>query len=392
MALSINDAACAHPRFIEEADKAQSLYEKSRKASLDRRFRVPENLSGALKSHGVAGIFIDPERVVLAMPEDRPRQSPRAGTALYRTRLADGIFAAVAKSLAEGVGVSSTARILDVDKKTVLLVLSRASEHIAKVNEACLRDLVVSECQLDEMWSFIGKKEKNLDAIEKMKSNLGDAWIWVAFDAVNKVFLAAHVGKRTMPCAIKVIEEVRRVTSGTPLLFSSDQLAHYPRALLHVYGERERLCGKPGNGRTRGARLVPPDDLLYVQVVKKYKNNRIVKIDRKIVFGNPERVEEALGRSPVSRKINTAYVERSNGSIRHLNARCNRKTLRFSKLKENHMLQLRLSLAYYHFCRPHRTLTRRFGNPTTPFMASGLTDHVWSMEELLKCKVKIQSV
>jgi len=258
LALSINDAACAHPRFIEEADKAQSLYEKSRKASLDRRFRVPENLSGALKNHGVAGIFIDPERVVLAMPEDRPRQSPRAGTALYRTRLADGIFAAVAKSLAEGVGVSSTARILDVDKKTVLLVLSRASEHIAKVNEACLRDLVVSECQLDEMWSFIGKKEKNLDAIEKMKSNLGDAWIWVAFDAVNKVFLAAHVGKRTMPCAIKVIEEVRRVTSGTPLLFSSDQLAHYPRALLHVYGERERLCGKPGNGRTRGARLVPP--------------------------------------------------------------------------------------------------------------------------------------
>ena len=305
---------------------------------------------------------------------------------MYRTRLADGVFAAVAKSLAEGVGVSSTARIQNVDKKTVLLALSRASEHIAKVNEACLRDLVVSECQLDEMWSFIGKKEKNLDAIEKMKSSLGDAWIWVAFDAVNKVFLAAHVGKRTMPCAVETIEEVRRVTSGMPLLFSSDQLAHYPKALLHVYGERESLCGK------RCARLVPPDDLLYVQVVKKYKDNRVVKIGRKIVFGNQERVEEVLGRSPVSRKINTAYVERGNGSIRHLNARCNRKTLRFSKLKQNHVRQLRLSLAYYHFCRPHRTLTRRFGNPTTPFMAGSLTDHVWSMEELLNCKVKIQSV
>ena len=180
-ALTIGDAACAHPRFAEEADKAQSLYEKARKAALDGRFRVPENLSGTLKSHGVAGIFIDPERVVPSMSDDGARQGARTGTALYRTRLADGVFAAVAKSLAEGVGVSSTARIQNVDKKTVLLVLSRASEHIAKVNEACLRDLVVSECQLDEMWSCIGKKEKNLDAIEKMKSSLGDAWIWVAF-------------------------------------------------------------------------------------------------------------------------------------------------------------------------------------------------------------------
>jgi IS1 family transposase len=76
-----------------------------------------------------------------------------------------------------------------------------------------------------------------------MKSSLGDAWIWVAFDAVNKVFLAAHVGKRAMSCAVEAIEEVRRVTSGMPSLFSSDQLAHCTRALLRVYGERKRLCG-----------------------------------------------------------------------------------------------------------------------------------------------------
>ena len=191
------------------------------------------------------------------MSDDGARQGARTGTALYRTRLADGVFAAVAKSLAEGVGVSSTARIQNVDKKTVLLVLSRASEHIAKVNEACLRDLVVSECQLDEMWSFIGKKEKNLDAIEKMKSSLGDAWIWVAFDAVNKVFLAAHVVKRTMPCAIETIEEVRRVTSGMPLLFSSDQLAHYPKALLHALVRRhypKRRKGKPLRKAVRSTR------------------------------------------------------------------------------------------------------------------------------------------
>ena len=363
----------------------QSLYEKARRGVLDRRFKVPEELSSALENHGVAGIFIDPSGVVLSSSKFRSKPNPRTGTALYRSRLNDRVFATAARSLAEGVGVSSTARIQDIDKKTVLLVLARASEHIAKVNESYLRDICVSECQLDEMWSFIGKKEKNLGAMEKMKSNLGDAWIWVAFDAVNKVFLAANVGKRTMPFAVEVVEEVRRVTSRMPLLFSSDQLVHYARALLQVYGRKEYPNRKSARGRTPNARLVPPDDLLYVQVVKQYKENRVFKVTRKIIFGDSEKVDEVLGKSPVSRKINTAYVERGNGTIRHMNARCNRKTLRFSKIKENHVRQLRLSLAYYHFCCPHRTLTKRYGIPTTPFMASGLTDHVWSMEELLMC-------
>ena len=363
----------------------QSLYEKARRAALDRRFKVPEALSSALENHGVAGIFIDPSVVVLSSSEFRSKRTPRTDTALYRSRLDDRAFATAARSLAEGVGVSSTARIQDIDKKTVLLVLAKASEHIAKVNESYLCDLRVSECQLDEMWSFIGKKEKNLDAMEKMKSNLGDAWIWVAFDAVNKVFLAANVGKRTMPYAVEVVEEVRRVTSRMPLLFSSDQLAHYARALLQVYGRKESPNRNSSRGRTPKARLVPPEDLLYVQVVKQYKENRVFKVTRKIIFGEPEKVDEVLEKSPVSRKINTAYVERGNGTIRHMNARCNRKTLRFSKIKENHVRQLRLSLAYYHFCSPHRTLTKRYGIPTTPFMASGLTDHIWSMEELLMC-------
>ena len=334
----------------------------------------------------MAGLFIDPEEILISVSNKRARQSPRSHTALYRAHLNDETFETIATSLAEGIGVSTIARIQKVDKKTVLHVLARAGDHAAKIDHALLRDLVVSECQLDEMWSFILKKEKNLNAIEKLGGTFGDAWIWVAFDAVNKVFVATVVGKRTLPCAVSLLQQVDQVTARMPTVFSSDQLVHYENALLQVYGDVVYPPRKPGPGKPPNARLVPPDELLYVHVVKEYKKNRLESITRRVVFGDPKKIDAILSKSVVSNKINTSYVERSNLTIRHVDARCNRKTLRFSKRKENHVRQLTLSLAYYHLCCPHRTLKKRHGRPTTPFMAAGLTDHVWTMGELLSSR------
>ncbi|NOY28029.1 MAG: helix-turn-helix domain-containing protein [Oligoflexia bacterium] len=337
-----------------------------------------------MSAHGAAGVLIDPEGILTAsLSSQLPRSGPRKGTALHHTHLSDGVFGTIAKSLAEGVGVSSTARIQNVDKKTVLLVLAKAAEHTRKVSHALMTDAVVSECQLDEMWSFVGKKEKNLDAFETLRGELGDAWIWIAFDAVNKVVLASVVGKRTQPHAVSLLEEVKRVTACMPALFSSDQLEQYTSALLQVYGTLVHPPRKPGPGRPPHPRLVPPPDLRYVQVVKQYKRSRVAKVTRKVVFGDHEEVKAILAESIVSSKINTSYVERNNGTIRHMDARCNRKTYRFSKCVDNHLRQLDLTLAYYHLCRPHRTLTKRHGRPTTPFIAAGLTDHVWTMGEML---------
>ena len=388
LTLKVHAYTFGHTQFIENKDLPQALYEKARRAAIDHRVSVPETLSDAFQSHGVSGIFIDPESIIISSSKHL-RISPRRGTALHHTHLRDDVFETIATSLAEGVGVSTTARIQGVDKKTVLLVLNRAAAHAAKINHRLLRNLVVSECQLDEMWSFIGKKEKNLDFIEKLGGVLGDAWIWIAFDAVNKVFLATVVGKRTEAYAVALLEKVKRVTSRMPSLFSSDQLNQYTNALLQVYGKKAHPARKPGPGRPPKPRLAPPEELLYVQVVKQYKKYRVVKISRNVVFGDPKKVDEILSSSLVSRNINTSYVERGNGTIRHVNSRCNRKTFRFSKCKENHVRQLTLSLAYYHLCRPHKTLTKRnAGQPTTPFMAAGLTDHVWTMGELLRYKPK----
>jgi IS1 family transposase len=365
----------------------QLLYERARKAVADRRVYVGEELVNTLHHHGLAGVFIDPEQILRSSLPRRSLTGPKAGTAFHRAHLTNDAFVTLATSLAEGVGISSTARIQQVDKKTVLLVLARASEHATQIHRTLLHDLDVSECQLDELWSFVGKKEKNLDPLEKLLRIFGDAWTWVAFDAVNKVFLATVTGKRTLPHAVTLLQEVKRITSRMPMLFSSDQLDHYANALLQVYGHTVYPPRKSGRGRRPHPKLIPPPELLYVQVVKHYQGNRVVKIDRKVIFGNPESVDQILTASPISNKINTSYVERGNGIIRHVDARFNRKTFRFSKRKLNHERQLSLSLAYYHLCRPHKTLSRRYKQPTTPFMAAGITDHVWTMRDLLGFRI-----
>ncbi len=340
-----------------------------------------------LKAHGVAGLMLEPERTILSCGVSS-RPGPRAGTAFHHTHLTAETFTTIACSLAEGVGVRSTARIVGVDKKTVLRVLERAAHHVAAVSCFLLKGLAVLECQLDEMWSFIGKKEAHLEPFEKNAGLLGDAWIWIALDPLHKLILAHAIGKRTEAVAIKLIQGVKKVTTRMPGLFTSDQLDQYKSALLKVYGVSILPPRKSGPGRPPRPKLVPPQDLLYAQVVKQYKQNRLESVSRTVVYGDPVKVQEILKQSLTSQKINTSFVERSNGTIRHLDARCNRKTYRFSKCETNHELQLLLSMAYYHLCLPHGTLSKRYGRQTTPFMSAGLTDHVWTMRELLENRVE----
>jgi len=385
--LAVDSYERSHGRFLDTQDRIQSTYERARsRAVKDHCGRVPENVQYVIRNHGIAGLFIEPERSLPSNCSGTAQYGlgQRVGTAYHHTHLPEDLFDTIARSLTEGVGVRSTARIQGVNPKTVLRVLARAAVHTAKVSRSLLKGVKVSECQLDEMWSFIGKKEGNLEPVETLSGILGDAWIWIAFDSVHKVVLAHVVGKRTEPHAVSLLQEVKRVTACMPTLFSSDQLDQYTNALLKVYGVAFLPPRKPGPGRPPKPKLVPPEDLLYVQVVKKYKRNRVSDISRRIVFGDPCRVGEVLQQSPVSQTINTSYVERYNGTVRHMDARCARKTYRYSKCSRNHLRQLELSLASYHFCRPHRTLTKRHKQPTTPFMSAGLTDHVWTMRELLQ--------
>ena len=120
----MNAGDCPHRVFFEDEDQAQGLYEKARKAALNQRYRIDNRLRKTLAVHGVARLFLDPERIFLRASQSRT--SPRKNTALHHTRLSEERFATIARSLAEGVGISPTARIQNVNKKTVLMVLAKA--------------------------------------------------------------------------------------------------------------------------------------------------------------------------------------------------------------------------------------------------------------------------
>ena len=155
-----------------------------------------------------------------------------------------------------------------------------------------------------------------------------------------------------------------------------------------MYGEEE-VPEYKGRGRPPKPKKVPPAGLKYARVKKHRKKGRVVKVETNVVFGTEDEVKEILERSPVSNKINTAYVERQNLTYRQGNGRCQRKTQKFSKIPEMFILQLWVFLGYYHFVRPHWSLRiecpegPRKWKQRTPLMAAEKTDHVWSRMELL---------
>src|SRR5262249_47763316 len=170
-------------------------------------------------------------------------------------------------------------------------------------------------------------------------------------------------------------------------LMTSDDCQADEAAILRAYGETitPPRTGKPG--RPKSPYRVPPSGLTYATVTKRREKGRVVEIGTRVVFGTVAAVLLALGMSKVSRAINTAFVERQNGTDRHRNARKARKTYRFSKDWGYHEAVTYLTLYSYNFCWPVRTLTSKddegHGVKRSPAMAAGLTDHVWSMSEWL---------
>lgn len=229
---------------------------------------------------------------------------------------------------------------------------------------------------------------------------MGTAWIWTAVAPECRLTLAAQVGNRTLYAARRLLRSVRRcLAKDTWPLFTSDALRHYAHVLLEAFGvwERPKPTGKPG--RPRNPVRVPHPLLGYAQVDKRRKDGRVVEVNRSIVFGLEKDIiarAQSLRRANNGRKgkINTAYVERQNLTLREENARLSRKTLAFSKNRRDLQGQLDFWRAYANFARPHRSLRTPVPNgsglkrwlPRTPAMAAGISDHIWTLEELLKFK------
>ena len=322
-------------------------------------------------------------------------------TAYYGLESEPAIFETAVRALAEGNSLRATGRILQIDKDTICDWLQRAALHCRSVVLALWSQLHVTECQLDELWSFVHTKEAHLPFAKLSCETYGDAWVWWAFAPVWRLVLAFVVGKRSQESADLLLERVKAVTDAHIPFFTSDQLPEYAEALLHTYGTWVQPARQGRRGRFPQPRLVPVADLLYAQVVKVRDGGRVTEVKTKVIFGKPEAIAAQLAHSPVSNAINTSFVERDHLTQRQRNRRLTRKTNGFSKEIAWFEKQLWLSTAYYHLVLPHHSLrqqletpepTRGTGTlktwqPVTPAMAAGTTDHVWSTTELLSYRV-----
>lgn len=163
---------------------------------------------------------------------------------------------------------------------------------------------------------------------------------------------------------------------------------------MKTYGIDEEPIRESGKrGRRPKPRRVPHPDLDYVQVVKHRKKGRVTSIETAIIFGDKKRIAQRLEASPVSNSINTSFIERNNLSMRQSSRRLTRKTNGFSKERPKLRQHLYLVSGYYHFVKEHLGLRERVNSPNrkwrqrTPAMAGGVTDHIWSADELLIYRV-----
>ena len=333
--------------------------------------------------------------------------SASSGTAYAGLRIDPTTYQRGAKALAEGVSIRATGRLIEADKDTVQRWLPILGRHCGGLMNYFFRNLHLTECQLDELWTFVFKKEAHLTALEQLQEIYGDTWVWIAFSPVCKLVPAWVVGKRTLPHARRLVFRLKSATDGQIPFFTSDELPHYADALLDAYGQSVPVPRQGLRGRFPLPRRIPLPDLCYAVVVKKREKGRVVEVTTRIVYGSQAQVDAALLASPVSRTINTYGVERNNLTIRQQSRRMSRKVNAFSKDRDYLEHQLTLAFAYYHFVAPHRGLRQRLPHalptkgrkgsykrwkPVTPAMAAGLTDHVWTLDELLSFRVPPKSI
>jgi len=234
----------------------------------------------------------------------------------------------------------------------------------------------------------VGKKEKRCKDDVLADSQYGNNWDHVAYDPEHRLVVSVVPGKRTAKNVEKLVADFKKRTGGRIMnLITSDEYKPYKKAILKAYGRKITPPATGKRGRPKGSCRVPMKGLKYATVHKTRQRGRVVKIVLQAIFGSKSEIEAAIETSAVSKTINTAFIERHNGTDRNRNARKVRKSYCFSKDWDVHNAMTYFTMYSYNFCWPVRTLRvqdrddRWFSR--TPAMVAGLTDHIWSLREWL---------
>jgi transposase-like protein/IS1 family transposase len=289
------------------------------------------------------------------------------GTVFYRLRTAAELVVLVVTLLAHGCPLQAIVAAFRLDERTVADWWARAGQQGQAVQEYLVeqpRDL--GHVQADEI---------------RVKTQGGIVWMALAMMIRTRLWLAGEVSaQRDMPLIRRLIERVRRCATHRPLLFCTDGLCAYIRAIRETFRDPERT-GAHGRPRLR-----PWRNVCIAQVVKRYTQRRVVDVERRIVDGTPARVETLRRRSYGDGVINTAYIERLNATFRERLASLTRRGRALARRPLTLHHGMYLIGTVYNFCTPHASLDR-VGSATTPAMAAGITEHCWSVRELLSYHV-----
>jgi IS1 family transposase len=266
--------------------------------------------------------------------------------------------AQIIKVLCEGNSIRSTARITDSSINTVVKLLREVGKACLDYQDKVMHNLTCKKLQCDEIWSFVYSKDKNVPESHKGQFGYGDVWTFTAIDADTKLVPSWLVGMRNVDCAKEFVNDLKdRLTKRVQI--TTDGHKMYLEAIEGAFGSEVDYAMLI---KIYGAQP---------ETEKRYSPAECISTDKQVIQGNPD-----------VKAISTSYVERQNLTMRMGMRRFTRLTNAFSKKLENHEYAVALYFMHYNFIRPHKTLANPY--PRTPAMASGLTNHIWTIEEIVK--------
>lgn len=258
----------------------------------------------------------------------------------------------IIKLIVEGVGVRATARLTGCHAHTVLSVLETIGGKCAELLDKKVRNISVTSLQLDELWAYVGCKQRNAgDDAER-----GDQYTFLAIEARTKLIVSHFTGKRdyaSTDCFVSDLSE--RVVGRVQI--TADGWAAYPDTIRNHLLERLDLAIMQKHFASHE---------LPANAARRYSPPEVTSVTVEVRAGNP-RVD----------RIGTSHVERLNLSVRTFNRRFTRLCLGWSRKLSNHRHSVALFVAAHNFCKKHSTLG------TTPAVGAEITDHVWTVEELI---------
>ncbi len=258
---------------------------------------------------------------------------------------------AVIGALCEGSSIRAVERMFQIHRDTIMRLAARVGTGAIKFHDRTVHSLQVSRVELDEIWGFVGKKQRRCSRAETTK---GDQYAFIALAATQKAILSYRVGKRDQENTVAFAADLRDRIINAPEI-STDGFPSYGLAIRSAFGTR---CSHGVVIKTFR------EDAKGMEAARRYSPGDVVAVEYQSVIGAPS-------------YISTSYIERQNLTLRMSQRRLTRLTNGFSKKFENHCAAIALYVMHYNFCRVHEALR------ITPAMQLGITDRVWSIGELV---------